>query len=422
MVGKLRAAGMALLLGLPGLLVLTGPPAGAAAPTTPDTAAAYTGALGSPTLTNFWLATASGMIWNYGPTYYGEAADLGVLAAPIVGITPTVDSRGYWEVASDGGMFAYGDAAFAGSMGGHYLAQPIVAMAPSPSAGVSGYYEVASDGGIFAFGVPFYGSMGGHPLNRTIVGIALTPDGKGYWEVASDGGIFSFGDAVFSGSTGGISLQKPIVGMTATGDGKGYWMIASDGGIFSFGDAGFYGSMGGAPTPDPAQRVVATRDDKGYWIFDQNGTAHTFGDARGTPAAQGLMFSGVTPGDRAVLFAFAQLGKPYIWGGNGPVGYDCSGLALASWEHGAGIGFARVANNQYETAGTFVAMGDLQAGDLVFWATTLNNPTPADWSSVDHTAIYVGGGRIVEATGDQVQLNDLVQWGTGGIMPNGRRP
>ena len=36
----------------------------------------------------------------------------------------------------------------------------------------------------------------------------------------------------------------------------------------------------------------------------------------------------------AIAYAEAQLGKPYIWGGNGPVGYDCSGLALASWENG----------------------------------------------------------------------------------------
>jgi hypothetical protein len=418
MFAKLRAAGLALLFGFPTLVVLTSTPASA----TPDTVAGYLGDWGSPTPTNFWLANAAGMIWNYGATFYGDAADAGSLAAPIVGITPTADDRGYWEVASDGGMFSFGDAPFAGSMGGHYLARPIVAMAPSKSGGGSGYYEVASDGGIFAFGVPFYGSMGGQALNRPIVGIAVTADGKGYWEVASDGGVFSFGDATFSGSTGGISLQRPIVGMTATGDGKGYWMIASDGGIFSFGDAGFYGSMGSAPSPDPAQRVVPTRDGKGYWIFDQNGTAHTFGDAQGTPPTQGLMFSGVTPGDRAVIFAFAQLGKPYIWGGNGPVGYDCSGLALASWENGAGIGFARVADNQYETTGTLVPMSDLQAGDLVFWATTLNDPTPGDWSSVDHTAIYVGGGQIVESTGDHVQLNDLNQWGPSGLMTNGRRP
>jgi cell wall-associated NlpC family hydrolase len=41
---------------------------------------------------------------------------------------------------------------------------------------------------------------------------------------------------------------------------------------------------------------------------------------------------------------------------------------------------------------------------------------------VYHTAIYVGGGRIVEATGTQVQLNSLGQWGSGDLMPNGRRP
>ncbi len=80
-----------------------------------------------------------------------------------------------------------------------------------------GYHEVASDGGIFSFGdAQFYGSMGGTPLNKPIVGMASTPDGKGYWEVAADGGIFSFGDAQFYGSMGGTPLNKPIVGMAST--------------------------------------------------------------------------------------------------------------------------------------------------------------------------------------------------------------
>ncbi len=53
----------------------------------------------------------------------------------------------------------------------------------------SGYWEVASDGGIFSFGdATFYGSEGGVHLNAPIVGMAATPDGSGYWEVASDGG------------------------------------------------------------------------------------------------------------------------------------------------------------------------------------------------------------------------------------------
>jgi hypothetical protein len=55
---------------------------------------------------------------------------------------------------------------------------------------------VALDGGIFAFGdAAFYGSMGASHLNQPIVGMAATPDGRGYWLVAGDGGVFTFGDA-----------------------------------------------------------------------------------------------------------------------------------------------------------------------------------------------------------------------------------
>ena len=62
-------------------------------------------------------------------------------------------------------------------------------MASTPG---GGYWEVASDGGLFAFNALFYGSMGGKPLNKPIVGMAATPDGGGYWQVATDGGIFAF--------------------------------------------------------------------------------------------------------------------------------------------------------------------------------------------------------------------------------------
>jgi hypothetical protein len=92
----------------------------------------------------------------------------------------------------------------------------------SPHAAVitpsSGYWLVASDGGIFSFGdAAFFGSTGAMSLNKPIVGMEATPDGRGYWLVASDGGIFSFGDAAFFGSTGAMSLNKPIVGMEAVG-------------------------------------------------------------------------------------------------------------------------------------------------------------------------------------------------------------
>jgi len=75
-----------------------------------------------------------------------------------------------------------------------------------------GYWLVASDGGIFAFGdAQFYGSTGAIKLNSPIVGMSATPSGRGYWLVASDGGIFAFGDAQFYGSTGATKLNQPII-------------------------------------------------------------------------------------------------------------------------------------------------------------------------------------------------------------------
>jgi N-acetylmuramoyl-L-alanine amidase len=101
---------------------------------------------------------------------------------------------------------------------------PVVGMAATPDG--KGYWLVASDGGIFTFGdAAFFGSTGSLALNAPVVGLAASPDGKGYWLVASDGGIFTFGDAAFSGSEGGGPLNAPVVGMAATPDGKGYWLV-----------------------------------------------------------------------------------------------------------------------------------------------------------------------------------------------------
>ena len=164
-------------------------------------------------------------------------------------------------VASDGGIFSFGDARFYGSTGSIRLNQPVVGMAATPNGG--GYWMVARDGGIFAFGgAGFYGSTGSIRLNQPIVGMAATPDGRGYWMVASDGGIFAFGDAGFYGSTGAIHLNQPIVGMAATPDGRGYWLVARDGGIFSFGDAPFLGNSGQPAGSPPIVAIMST--DNGF--------------------------------------------------------------------------------------------------------------------------------------------------------------
>ncbi len=217
----------------------------------------------------------------------GEATAAGNVRIPIAlstGVpepTPPVPTYGpgYFEVASDGGLFAFGDAQFAGSMGGKPLNKPIVGMAVDPTS--NGYFEVASDGGIFAFGgAQFSGSMGGKALNKPIVGMAVDPVTGGYWEVASDGGIFAFGGAQFSGSMGGKALNKPIVGMAATDDGQGYYLVASDGGIFAFGDAQFAGSVGGKPLNKPIVGMAVDPATGGYYLVASDGGIFAFGGAQ----------------------------------------------------------------------------------------------------------------------------------------------
>ena len=87
------------------------------------------------------------------------------LNQPVVGMASTPDGRGYWLVASDGGIFTFGDAHFYGSTGAVHLAQPVVGMVPTDNGG--GYWLVGRDGGIFTFGnARFVGSLPGLGITR----------------------------------------------------------------------------------------------------------------------------------------------------------------------------------------------------------------------------------------------------------------
>ena len=220
------------------------------------------------------LAGAAGEVHTF-----GAVATLPVVtsSAPIVGIAAKSGS-GAWQVASDGSVFAHGDAGFYGSMAGQRLAQPIVGMAATPTG--KGYWLVARDGGIFSFGdAKFYGSTGAIRLNQPIVGMTASPTGAGYWFVAADGGIFSFGDAKFFGSTGAIRLNQPVVGMASSKTGKGYWLVARDGGIFSFGDAAFFGSTGATRLNQPIVGMARSSSGAGYRFVAADGGIFSFGDA-----------------------------------------------------------------------------------------------------------------------------------------------
>ncbi|MFD6435616.1 C40 family peptidase [Streptomyces venezuelae] len=93
--------------------------------------------------------------------------------------------------------------------------------------------------------------------------------------------------------------------------------------------------------------------------------------------------------EAAVSYAVRHLGDPYVWGGNGPHGWDCSGLVMAAYRQ-AGIALPRVADAQYRATQP-ISRGQLRRGDLVFWSSN------GSASGVHHVAIYLGGGQYLEA-------------------------
>jgi cell wall-associated NlpC family hydrolase len=106
-----------------------------------------------------------------------------------------------------------------------------------------------------------------------------------------------------------------------------------------------------------------------------------------------------TLGEKAVKFAYAQLGCPYVFGGTGPCGsgYDCSGLTQAAWA-AAGVSIPRTSYEQWNLP--HVPLSALKPGDLILF------------NGEGHSAVYVGNGHIIDALNPQnpVQYRSLSGW------------
>jgi peptidoglycan DL-endopeptidase CwlO len=112
------------------------------------------------------------------------------------------------------------------------------------------------------------------------------------------------------------------------------------------------------------------------------------GTAGAGPATAG---AASTPQINVMLAAaMSRQGKPYVWGGNGPDVFDCSGLVKWSFAQ-AGIVMPRVAADQ-ALAGPAVPVSQLQAGDLLFYHTDATAP-----NYISHVAIYMGNGWMIQA-------------------------
>ena len=106
---------------------------------------------------------------------------------------------------------------------------------------------------------------------------------------------------------------------------------------------------------------------------------------------------------KAVDFAAAQLGDPYVYGGTGPNSWDCSGLVQGSYR-AAGVSLPRVVGPQYG-ATRHISMSQLQPGDIVFYG------------DMSHDGIYIGKGKVIHAPhpGRSVEVTGL-----GGFSRAGR--
>ena len=205
-------------------------------------------------------------------------------------------------VASDGGIFAFGNAGFFGSIPGsglkpagsglpNSLNAPIVGMVPSSDGG--GYFMVASDGGVFAFGdARFEGSCPGIG-GCSGAAVAVVPDasGNGYWLITQSGNAYAFGDAHAFGGPG--NQGSPVTSATRTPDGNGYWVLLADGAVYAYGDAVFRGSPGSAVGGlNPASAIFSDATGGGYWVAAAQGAVFSYGDAPNDGSMAGAHLNG----------------------------------------------------------------------------------------------------------------------------------
>ncbi|MFF1273850.1 NlpC/P60 family protein [Streptomyces marokkonensis] len=131
-----------------------------------------------------------------------------------------------------------------------------------------------------------------------------------------------------------------------------------------------------AAQQEAAQQEAAQQDS------GSTGTTESSGSVTSPPTSTDSSYA--TKAEKALAFARAQIGKPYVWGATGPGSYDCSGLTQAAWK-AAGVTIPRTTYDQVG-AGTTVSVSQAQPGDLVFF-----------YDDVTHVGIYVGNGMMIHA-------------------------
>ena len=121
----------------------------------------------------------------------------------------------------------------------------------------------------------------------------------------------------------------------------------------------------------------------------------------------------------SALISYAKkfLGKPYVWGAQGPNSFDCSGFTYYVVKNKLGKSIPRTSTEQ-SRYGTYVSKGNLRSGDLVFFDTVGSNN-----GNVSHAGIYIGNGQFIHASSTQkkVVISSLASGHYSKAFVNGRR-
>ena len=275
-----------------------------------------------PYAEGYWLVGTDGGIFSFGAAaFHGSMGGI-PLQRPVVGIVPTPSGNGYWLVASDGGVFAFGDAGYFGSIPGlgihpagsglpNSLNEPIVGIVSSYDG--QGYFMVSSDGGVFAFGdASFAGSCPGIG-GCSGAGVAVVPSlyppsanaPSGYWLTTTTGHVYGFGVPSY-GQPG--TQSSPITSASITkatsyaAPQGGYYILDANGQVFAYGAAanaanGLIDSVptGQAGGSNPATAIATAIEgfvDDGNWVATANGSVFAFGGAPNFGGMSGTRLNG----------------------------------------------------------------------------------------------------------------------------------
>jgi hypothetical protein len=236
--------------------------------------ASTTGGAGSGASTTGGAGSGASTTGGAGPSSSSPSA------ASLAGRRP-----GYWLVAGDGGVFAFGAAPYGGSVAAVFAGTKTAGVTGVARA-IRGYWLVTASGGVFPLGgAPYLGSVASLNLSAgSSPTISPSPAGTGYYIVAPWGDVFAFGAARFEGSCDRARCgESPVVALVPDASGRGYWLVFANCKVVSFGDAA---ALSNAACRDAAQAPQArvagagrAPDGRGFWVLLSDGRIYAVGDA-----------------------------------------------------------------------------------------------------------------------------------------------